>query len=245
MLAFEHQATLSLVIQSYASASGNIEIRGFTKEGPFTLQHVPTNDSLLKTESFGLADIPIMVTMSAPLATIPQGGIYASLSLAINGNIIQELCAGFIYPKRSVSWPSQSGGDQRLGGGAMNLISGGNPAPGAEVSITVAAGEMWKIRAGRFTLVTDANVANRRVHVTFGGIVDCFASIDQVAGATRNYSIAQYGAIPDEEDDNDILISMPSDIWLPAGNTITTTITNRQAGDDFSGINFMLERFFT
>jgi len=244
MLAFEGSATFSLIIKSTANGTGNVLIQGFTKEGPFTLTHAPTTDSVIKTESFALPDIPIMLTLVNSNTSARQGDMYVSVSLAINGDIVQELASGYIYNKKSVSWPYQNDKDLRLAGGQISLPSAGATAAGAEALITVPAGQMWRVIGGRATLVTDATAANRRPHFVFGGIFDCFASVDQTASLTRTYSLGKYGGLLDDVDDNDILVPIPHDIWLPAGNTFVTLTTNLQAGDDWGTVFLDVEMYF-
>lgn len=124
--------------------------------------------------------------------------------------------------------------------GALNLATGTNPAAAAEISQTVPTGKWWKLLAIKFTLVADANVANREVDLILddGTSAGEFARIGplsvQTAGLTQHYTYGlglQMGTIPLT---STAKISPLPDLYLGPGYRFRTTTQNIQAGDDLS-----------
>src|SRR3972149_8142483 len=107
MLAFKHASSFSLILNIIARATDGIEIRGMTKEGPFTFLFSPVGDGSIETFTFAVPDIPIFVSVTpSPDAAIATDA-YVTLHLAVNGNRMMKLCQGIITFLSSVSWPYQ------------------------------------------------------------------------------------------------------------------------------------------
>lgn len=248
MLSFEQGTTFALGLSVQASIARTITLRGMTREGPFTFTFATSSAGTVTYQSFRIPDVPIFVTVINESTSDDQGSIYAYLSLEANGDTLYQLCAGLIYGQKGISYPASPGADLRPSGGRLTYITGSNPAAGAEILETVPAGRLWKIIAMRFQLVAAAAAASRRVHVVFtdgsSDLLDCFSSVDQIISETKNYSVGGFGAVPDETDDNDILIAMPPNIMLPQGAEIKTITTNLNAGDNFGVPIFLVEEFF-
>lgn len=124
-------------------------------------------------------------------------------------------------------------------------MAGADPAAGAEVSDAVPAGKFWKLIAVFLTLVTDANVANRRVHVTIDDGTTVFyrrgSNATQAASLTQSYAWAgeaQEAAVRDTF----VADPLPT-IQLPAGARIKTVTVNKQAGDNYGAPQYYVEEF--
>jgi hypothetical protein len=136
-------------------------------------------------------------------------------------------------------------------GGSLVTYTGSNPAANTEWSETVPTGCVWRILAIRAQLVTDANVANRRVSVTITDVASgnvVFKPVDesvQAASLTHNYNIApqQGHAVADVEH----YLPLPiSDSWfVPAGFVIASSTLNLQATDNWGAPTFYVEEFFS
>lgn len=248
MLSFEHGASFSLRTEVSARFGINLRIRGMTREGPFTLSHVLAAAGNLQLKTFRIPDMPVVLTIDDPEQIANQGNAYVRATLLLNDDPLYDLVAGFVYSGKALTWPSISSPDMRPGGGTLRAFTGSNPAAGAQVSETVPTGFLWHVLGARLQLTTDANAANRRVHIRFIAsgldIAECIAPIDQTASLIRKYHIGQYGDLTVNADDDDILVAMPADVWLPSASTISTTTTNIQATDDFISPNFIIEEFF-
>lgn len=237
MLAFEHATTFSLRIRSQCAGTVTFQIRGFTKAGPFAFKHTSASTSVATTQDFRIPDVPISVNVIDTGDNVRQGQAYIAIYLVIDGDQMMELCSGFVYGGKSITYPNTNTGEALPGRANIGSTSGSNPAAGTEVSISVPTFEIWNIFYVMVQLITDATVANRRVHLRFtnggGGLIDCFSDQDQVASTTRNYCFAKYGALPDTLDDTEILVPIPNDIYLIPESTIETATTNLQATDNF------------
>lgn len=248
MLAFEQGAVFGLRITTQASTAGPLTIRGMTREGAFTLNHTTVGDGSVQTQTFNLPDIPTWVTVADESDSYYQGNAFVTLSLVYNGTIIYQMGSSFVYFPVTLSWPSVNRTDMNMNHGAFTVTSSPNPAAGSEITYTVPSGFTMRILSLTFTLVNAATAGNRRPHVVFtqtgNKIVDCFSSIDQIISENKKYTVASFGAVTDETDDNDIVIPMPHDIWLNANDTITTETTNLAAGDNYSDMVISVERFF-
>lgn len=247
-LAFDQRAVFALRVQTKSATTTTIRIRGLTKEGQFVFRHSVSATASTNSTDFRIPDVPIMVSVFDASTDFEQGDCYVAVQLLINGDIVADLVSGWIYQLKGLSWPFHSSGDLIPGRGQFGGFSSSNPAAGSEISFTSPTLRQLRLLALRFTLVTSSTAANRRVHVaigTAGATVDCISSVDQTASQTINYTVAPFGALPTASNDNDILINMPPEMWLDAGDSITTVTTNIQAGDDFGVLSVFAERFFS
>lgn len=138
---------------------------------------------------------------------------------------------------------------RKSGGGSIEgdlvTYTGSNPAANAEWSETVPAGKLWRILAIRATLVTDANVAARRVGVTISdGTNVVYKGNDestQAASLTHNYNIATHNSRAVQDVEHYVPLPFPEHLLLPAGYVIASTTLLRQATDDWGAPVFMVE----
>jgi hypothetical protein len=120
---------------------------------------------------------------------------------------------------------------------AITVAGTADPAAGAEMTVfTVPAGQAWELLSVRFTLVSSATVATRRVHLTFDDGTNTFAKIPvlstQAASLTYGYTF-----MVDIESSALQSLDVPTRIprlTLPTGFRVITVTENIQAGDNFS-----------
>lgn len=248
MLQFEHGAVFQLRILGQSNTTVTLTIRGLTREGPFSFKHTIITGSAVTAQDYKIPDIPIMLTVENDTQNLYQNDCYIAASLLLNGDKLHELCSGFVYRQKSISWPYSNTVDIIPGHGRFKSIEGLNPAAGAECSMSVPADQVWHVLYFYVQLVTDATVANRRTHLVFnnnnGPYIEAFSSVDQAASLTRNISAAQFGHVPDEIDDNDIIIPIPQNMWLLGESQIATATVNKQAGDNYGKPIVLVEQYF-
>jgi hypothetical protein len=85
------------------------------------------------------------------------------------------LLQGYVTDTSRLSFPGSPIRSSIEGPGVLRSITGTNPAANAEISETVPTNARWRVHAIRFTLVTDANVANREVALTLDDGAAVFA----------------------------------------------------------------------
>lgn len=249
MLSFKHGLKIGLRITSQSYVATTLIISGVTRSGKFLFKHTTTADGVIKTEDFGLPDIPIFVSVIDSGTSTLQGGLFSRLSLLLDEDKLLALASGYVYKDRSIGWPMTQNDEGRVGGGRLVSSAGSLPAAGAEVDITVPTGRTWRLMSLQIGLTTGVAVALRRVHIriTKGGdiLYDFFSNIDQAESLFKTYMGQPVGVIPASEDNNSIIIPIAKDIILPANAHIITATTNIQAADQFEQPIYYVEEYMS
>ena len=247
MLDFEYASKFELVVFTRAFSLGQIRIVGATKEGTFTYRATTTTSTAGDTARFTIPDLPIWVSITDPDGDFKQGNLFVKVELSLNNDLIHSLCMGYVCQYKSLTWPMISTQETAPTIGQMDVTTSADPAAGAELTYTMNDAETWRIIAITFTLVTDATVTNRRVHIQFNpkqnGIFDIPCSVDQGASLTRKYHCVPIGTLGAYSDDNDIIIPIPDNLFLQGESKITTQTTNLQLGDNLGVMTIHRERF--
>lgn len=245
-LKFQEATNFAINIKSVACAAGTISIRGFTKEGQFNLVHTPNSDKSAKTETFYLPDAPIMLTIDDEAKSFTKGECFVRATLLLNKTSVYQLISGYVYGFHGLTYPTTNQEESLLESGKLTTIVSADPAAGAEITITVPAGEEWKLIGAKMTLVNDANVANRYVAL--------FATIDSVqmpitlhttpltAGLTYPLSFRSgIGAGP-LSNNTYFIAPLSENIILPAGSVLATITSSIQVGDNFGPMTVLIEK---
>lgn len=251
MLAFQEGSAFSLVLKGITTISDDLTIRGFTKEGPFTLKYRTVGDGNPETKTFRIPDVPIFIQISDESLHFPSQSTYFNLFLAIDGSIVGQMCAGNVSIGQSISYPITQFTQARPGGGFLRTATVGSaPGAGSDFGDSLCGdGLTWRIMGFRMKLITDANVANRRVHFIFKHtgtskiIQEYFSDIDQTASQTINYQIQPVGVIPDSLDSGVIIVPMPANLIVNAAIELNTLTVNKQAGDQWAAPVFYAEEW--
>lgn len=249
MLKFGSSSKLQLRIQTTTNVDETLLITVVTREGTTTYTQVVTAVAAVKVNTFALSDIPIFLAISSTSGSIFQGDIYSTATLLINGNPIFQFCSGLVYPGVAPSYPVATNPDMRPGGGKMHMITSADPGVGAETSITVPVGQLWRVLSVTQTLVAAAAAASRRVQYVFqnsgGGKIYARSNTDQIISETKTYSASILGVVQTESIANIIQIALPQDIWIDEGGTITTETLNINASDNFGTALVRVEIFMS
>lgn len=179
-----------------------------------------------------------------------QGQCQVELGVLRNGataaEITSVLVSGYARGDDALSWPAEVSRTSLDGPGMLLSLQGGAVAPGFEIGETVPAGARWRLRAARFTFVTDATVANRRTHLVIDDganiLFNLGAADQQAASLTRNYNAVADGfarAVADSE----IYLPLPVDVMMFQGWRIKTLTNLIQAGDTYSGTRLTVEEY--
>ncbi len=247
MLEFEHGTIFELEIESMASEPITIVVSGITREGPFSLNF--THDGMPDQYSSPqrVSDIPIFLTVHGANTNTQRGECFVRIFLRMNSNRVMTMCQGYIDGLTSLGWPAIQSESELSGHGKLKVITGTNPAAGAEISQTVPFSRAWKIKAINFGLTTDATAVTRlvRLIVTDGTntIYVLAFSKTQTASATQSYYATEVGTIQTATAGGKGFAGLPLDLILPEGYKILTGTGSLQAGDDFTAPILTVEEF--
>lgn len=246
MLAFEHGAKFQLLVSYVTSNVETVRITGSTREGPFTFD-IPLAAGVQTGSSyFGIPDIPLWIAAGPLTAGTEPSGCHLDVSLYINETITCGLCMGNATSNTFLVWPNPAPPTPLQLRGEVLKVTGTDPAANVEISETMNAQTYCKLKSIRFTLVTDANVANRRVELQIKDSASALLSLpaiaDQVAGTTVIYTWGE--GLPTISDATGLKqqMSLPADFVIPPSGVITTVTKNRQATDNFGAPIYVVER---
>ena len=246
-LAFQEGTTFQLSVSHTASTLDRFFVTGATKEGPFTFTIESTNDEITQTALLRIPDVPIWISVQDNGGAFGRGRLFVRVNLSVNGNILQQLVAGYVFTPNALTWPQVSIQNPTPFIGRVQTMGGTDPAAGAEISETVPAGEVWHLRAIRFTLVTSATAATRVVHLRIADgsnvYFECIANASQTASLTRQYSGQPTQTTITDTTGTEIIIPIPANLYLNTGWTISTVTTALQAGDNYQAPTMLIENF--
>lgn len=247
MLSFENASTFSILVESRAGNAGGITIRGATREGMFTLQHVTTNDYSLSSEIFSLPDIPIWISALDTNGSQVSGDCYVAISLRINQDRVYQLAAGYVYKIEGVNWPATNIKESSVTKGQLLRVVSSDPAAGSELTLAVPSNTMWRVKAVQFTLVTGAVAASRIIHLQFsiGGSVmyDCISNTAQLISTQREYYCYPNLVGGSAAENTSIIIPIPEGILMKDGDEIATVTTAFNALDNFNTMRVLVEQY--
>jgi hypothetical protein len=239
---------VGLSVTIVADSADPIELRGFTQSGSIRRTITPAADGSQTTVTMNIDDFPIMLSLIDTDDLYLAGACWASISLMLNNQIIANLATGFIYREKGLTWPPVTHQDQIPGRGLIGHAASSNPAAGVNASITVPAGELWRVLAGSVQLVTDSQAGDRHVKLVFsvsGGVtIRIFSNVAHGVSSTLNYHYAHFSPPTDEQEGDDVLAGIPQDLFLTPASTITTEVDGFQSGDNFSILTVQIEKFF-
>lgn len=239
---------------SLASVVLRIAGRVLTPEGeivPFSFSHTPATDRTASFESFQLAEGYLLSAVVFPTTAAPiRGQTFVEIGFVRGtggaGDVVDVLAKDYVAEAEPLAFPGSPIRSSLEGPGALRSFTGTNPAAGVEVVETVRTNARWRLRSISFPLVTDANVASRRVHLQFDDGTTSFLDTStvnaQAASLTRIYDCTPGPSTPASAN-LQIYLSIPQDAMLLAGSRIVTSTTNLLAGDDFGAPELQVEEW--
>lgn len=121
-----------------------------------------------------------------------------------------------------------------------------NPAAGANLSITLGTGGIFRFITLIFGLTTSATVANRVTTIVFthGGVAIFRVQSPtlRTASTAGQMIVSNFGTFA-AGGNSDLHIPTPKDFFVPGQTVITTDIVNIQAGDVITGVTLYVEFF--
>ena len=235
----EEKTTWQLQLISYGGANGFVYITGFTRSGTFTYKANVNKSSSPVLQTFQLDDFPIFCSVVDKDYSQGVKGCYVELQMKMNSDVAQVLLRGYVGGYQSLTFPAVTTESGSLGQfGAMVGISSPDPAAGAEIDKSSNDATTSRFLILTATLVTDATVANRFVHLKitsglFGTPHMVASTIAQVASKTYVYHFMAGLNVPCYQENNDIFVSVPYPIYMGGSFRIQTLTTGIVAGDDW------------
>jgi hypothetical protein len=238
---------LQLRLVVYSAIAGSLVVHGFTKSS--IIKGVASYSGSLSgaVSDFEIDDFPIYISVFDELSLYHQKECFVGLYIMINGDIVSQLSSGYVGRTNALTYPAGLRSYGSFDTGCFKEVLIGAPGAGSNYSWTQTEFVKSKLLGGRFTLLTDANVANRRVHITLndssGVYTDCYSSIDQAAGVTYTYVFAPFPVVQTTANNNIIQIPIPPGLCLHYPYGLQTAILNIQAGDTLSSCRMQVEEF--
>lgn len=221
---------------------------------PIQLEFVPAVQRAYASQRFNLMEGWLLsLAIITPGSSIGPGNwAYATAGIVRSpfgiGNQYDVLVAGYLDNNVGLSYPIS--GQQRPtdGQGIPQVVNPGNPAAGADISIAVPSGAIWRPVSLRATLTTAVAVANRLVSATYQSagnvLMESPSNFTQAASIVNTYNFfdsAQYLATPFNLR---TVAPLPSNTFLQRGNTINTVTTGIQAADQWSSVILLVQEWF-
>lgn len=140
--------------------------------------------------------------------------------------------------------------------GPYDLFTSADPAAGAYPVCRPVQGNLWRVHSIHFRLVTDANVANRRILFCFpsGAAVGWhflhYSPAAQVASTTYDYILSTCTDSASHVSNvfggtNIVTMSLYQPIMISYDYYPDIMCENFQATDNFSAVQFLGERYLT
>lgn len=159
------------------------------------------------------------------------------------------LCAGYVTMFRPVCYPNGPCEDSKDGQGLWRIVQQTNPAAGAEFTIQVPTGVIWRFRSLCAQLHTSAAAGTRLPQL----FIDNGASTSRVIfrahdqGGTGANVTQDYEWAPALDTFNNLSApwknTIPPDLALPGGARLTTSTASLDVADQWQNIWFNVEQW--
>lgn len=240
-------AHLELKLASWASQTCALGIRGYSDEGPLEQYHTTNADRSKAESTYELHGIPNSVYVFSDTVPTKRGQCYVKLELYIDGKPRALLCAGYVETGKPLTWPGGTIEDMESGRGYVHLVTGTDPAANVEISEAVPTNAIWRVLNIYFSLVTDANVANRTVMITVDDGTDIFkryrTGYSHPATTTKYYNFTPLVGVISSVTAGSTVNMGVGELILPEGYQIKTETSSRQVGDDYSAPLIYIEEW--
>jgi hypothetical protein len=190
--------------------------------------------------------------------TVPFGAttlIYAQVGLqrSATGGLVffDVLTAGYCESTRPLAWPGYPAARPQDGHGAILSLAGSVPGAGAEASVQVPNNARWRVFGAAVSITASAAVANRLPRLRYGGPGALMSqrllfspNVLVTAGQTVEIEWANCGPAQAQQDSiSPIYLAAIPDLWLNAGDNLSTSTENLQAGDQYTALCVAFEQW--
>jgi len=234
-------------IESWSNAARTVHIRGFTRHGTFSFDHVTNADRSRKAEDWRIPEFPISLQASPKDVPVRRGELYVRLTLLLMGFPVGRLSTGYLTDSKTITWPPGVFEGFTEGPGLMRSLRGTDPAAGTEISETVPTNAGWRLRGLNAELVTDTTVIDREVILVINDgskdVVGWDSGQAQAANESRYYKYAPTGDRWVGAVTGNVIVPIPDDLILFQGWVIKTVTKNLQSGDNWGAPDIWVEEW--
>lgn len=236
-----------LRVVSRCCRSVTLRVYGFTKHGLFDFRHSTNSDRSVATSLHRLPEMPCAVDVGPLSPPLRRGECFGQVQLYMAGAPVYACASGYITDTRGLHWPAPHRKDATEGPGFLRSIAGTNPAAGAEVSETVPTNARWRLYGINFSLVTSADIGDRRVRLLVDDgtnmLMEFACLATQAASLTRYYKF--HGNC--ESQTGFINASLYTRLFPPSplfqGWRIRTATIGMFAADDYGAPRLLVEEW--
>lgn len=160
---------------------------------------------------------------------------------------VYPLFSDYTTQNHVIGWPGGRTVYSTEGPGQLAISTVGNPAAGADWTLTVPLNFRDRIQSFNAQLVTSATVANRIVRVQnisgLGGIIWQSAAQQAIPASTTAQVSGSSTNVPSITDPTTVNLALPSPDFLRSGDKLAVSTVGLQAGDQWSNITVELEQW--
>jgi len=220
------------------------------------MQFVYTNFSALAKNQFlqALTEgflLSLTVTISGA-GTVHRGDTYVQVGVQFGPSagtpMYRLLVSGYVTSTASIAWPEGNITDSVSGPGFLQDLALSNPAAGADFTYNLASANTrnW-LHSFTATLTSSSTAANRQptflIKDAAGNQLWSFGTnTAQTASKTAEYNLAEAATIAADINGN-VVVTMPSEVYLYGAWTLASSTTGIQSGDQWSAIRAVFEQW--
>lgn len=218
---------------------------------PIAERHIPTSDRTAATSVHGLGEGMLMqAQLRLSSGTGTAGHVFGILEIVrgLTGAVqpLATLLQGYISTVPRLAWPGSPIASALTPNGRHRVITGSDPAAGAEVSETVPAGARWRLAIFNFGLQASAAAANRLPLLTIDDGATILWQVGANVALTANllgvYRTA-IGATASVIGTQHYTLALPSHLMLLPGYRIRTVTTALDVADNYTAPIYVVEEF--
>jgi hypothetical protein len=216
----------------------------------FSERHVPNTDRSFAVSTHQLGEGWLLslqcVSNSNPLIgqTFIRAAVTRSSGTPSTTHI--TLLQGFVGLFQALAWPGSPLVNTISQPGAIRVVTGTDPAAGAECSDAVPTGARWRILSYTATFVADATVINRFPIIT----IDDGANIQYRGESAEAVTASQTRIFHAAPGTHRLALVNSHETWLfpiglrmLAGHRVRTQTNNLQAGDNWGAPQILVEEW--
>lgn len=244
---FEQGARFRLRVAWSTTVTGHFNVSGSTRDGTFTYRVQTDSLDSPNDQDFFLPDVPTWISVSDFGGIYAEGSLHVSVYLAINGEVVQLLCSGFIAFGQGITFPGGKITNAGITQGNLKRYIITDPGAGIEINQILDGPADIELLAIVFTFTTSATAATRTIAIKISGasfeMYRVISPTTQIASLAREYRVMPYSPAAALTGNGVIIIPLQEKLLVPESVKIETVTENLQAGDTFTNVRINVNEF--